>query len=515
MESPSQKSKADGESVDPSGEASSDAAKETDVKPASDAPQQASNKEAPAAESSDKIETSTSSATTESERDPTIAPPANRVNEEDDRIPKDTDLADENQDWDHDEFHEWHGHREEDEWSEYHHDEDHHDDPHHYEYDEDANSGVDSYSARKEGTAAASTAALATTASSGGGGGNDDSGDTEDDEDDEFGGPIKTFLEHLEDLRWTIIKSVAALLLGMIVCLGGANQLTDLLTRPLAAAAASAKKQAEKQNAAIAEGSVPILRLQWDTNEIDIAWPEGELQGLKIEPGQALPVEVKPIPMGTNVLMALQPAGVIQSSQKKLPTPKLVVLGGPIGAFMVGLKVAFFGGILLAAPFILFFIGQFVVPALKPLEKKLLRIGLTVGGFLFMAGAAFAYFLIAKITINASVIFANWLGFSAEMWNVGDYVGFVCKLIVGVGLGFELPVVLLTLVKIGLLDYKKLVTLRPYFAVAILVMSAMLTPPDIISQVLMSVPMFLLYEVSVWIARFWYKRDEAAAAAAA
>jgi len=433
-----------------------------------------------------------------------IAPPSHQVTEEDDRYPKDTDLSDENhKDWDHNEFHEWHGHREEDEWNEWDH-EYHHDDPHHYEYDEDAGSGVESYEARKSGSPSASavaTAAASTTAKK-------EEEPEEDEDDDEFGGPVKTFLEHLEDLRWTIIKSVAALLLAMVVCLGGANRLTALLTNPLAVAAKASNERARTTMIADAEGQQPILRLIWNTNEVDIPWPEGNLHGIEIKPGEALPVKAVPKPMGTNIVMSFEPAGEIESSVQELPSPKLVVLGGPIGAFMVGVKVAFFGGIIIAAPFIFFFIGEFVVPALKPVEKKFLKIGLSLGGLLFLLGAAFAYFVIANITINASVTFANWLGFSAEMWNVGDYVSFVCKLIVGVGLGFELPVVLLTLVKIGILDYPKLATMRPYFAVVILVMSAMLTPPDIISQIMMSVPLFLLYEISVFVARLWYKQEQ-------
>ena len=93
------------------------------------------------------------------------------------------------------------------------------------------------------------------------------------------------------------------------------------------------------------------------------------------------------------------------------------------------------------------------------------------------------------------------------MWDAGDYIGFVCKFMLGMGLGFELPVVILVLVKIGLLSYRTLAKARPYMIVINLVLGAVLTTPEVFTQVLMAVPLQVLFEISVWIAWYWERKE--------
>jgi sec-independent protein translocase protein TatC len=111
------------------------------------------------------------------------------------------------------------------------------------------------------------------------------------------------------------------------------------------------------------------------------------------------------------------------------------------------------------------------------------------------------------------------MGFTANQWRAEEYIGFVCKFMLGMGLGFELPVVVLTLVNIGVLSYRTLARARRYVIVINFVLGALLTTPEVITQVLMALPLQFLYEVAVWIAWYWERRDkkreEAAAAAEA
>jgi sec-independent protein translocase protein TatC len=121
------------------------------------------------------------------------------------------------------------------------------------------------------------------------------------------------------------------------------------------------------------------------------------------------------------------------------------------------------------------------------------------------------------IALAASVQYAEWLGFTADQWRAEDYVGFVCKFMLGMGVGFELPVVVLTLVKIGVLNYRMLAGGRRYVIVISAVLGAVLTTPEVITQLLMAIPLYLLYEICIWIAWYWERQDkkrEAAAAAA-
>jgi sec-independent protein translocase protein TatC len=113
------------------------------------------------------------------------------------------------------------------------------------------------------------------------------------------------------------------------------------------------------------------------------------------------------------------------------------------------------------------------------------------------------------------VQYAEWLGFSANQWRAEDYVAFVCKFMLGMGVGFELPVVVLTLVKIGVLSYRALTVGRPYVIVVSAVLGAVLTTPEVITQILMAVPLYMLYEICIWIAWYWERKAKKLEAAQA
>ena len=136
-------------------------------------------------------------------------------------------------------------------------------------------------------------------------------------------------------------------------------------------------------------------------------------------------------------------------------------------------------------------------------EKKYFLRGFLIGLGLFFTGVAFCYFLLMPLALRASAQYSEWLGFAATQWRAGEYIGFVCKFMLGMGLGFELPVVILTLVKIGILNYRMLASFRRYMIVINLVLGAVLTTPEVITQVAMFIPLQGLYEISIWIAWYW------------
>jgi sec-independent protein translocase protein TatC len=174
----------------------------------------------------------------------------------------------------------------------------------------------------------------------------------------------------------------------------------------------------------------------------------------------------------------------------------------------VAFQVAIYGGLLLAAPFVLYFAGSFVFPALKINEKKPIFRALLVGGGLFAVGVSFCYFVLMPVALMASQMYSEWLGLGAFEWRAEEYISFVCKFMLGMGLGFELPVVLLTLVKLGILNYKQLRSMWRYMIVINLILGALLTTPEVVTQVLMAGPLYLLYEITVWIAWYWEWRDK-------
>jgi len=217
-------------------------------------------------------------------------------------------------------------------------------------------------------------------------------------------------------------------------------------------------------------------------------------------------LKVDLVPTGSNFVVTLGPDPKTDPRIAERMTMNLQTLG-PVGGFFVSLQIALYGGLVMASPFVFYFVAGFIFPALKMREKHYVYRGLGFGLTLFFLGVSFCYFVLMPMALRASVAYSNWLGFEANQWRAEEYVSFVCKFMIGMGIGFQMPVVLLTLVKIGVLSYTTLRKMWRYMIVINLVLGALLTTPEVITQVMMAVPLYLLYEISVWIAWYWERRD--------
>ncbi len=312
------------------------------------------------------------------------------------------------------------------------------------------------------------------------------------------GGPVKTFLEHLEDLRWTLLKCLAAVVLSMVFCLAASNFLVSFLTWPLDIAQA---KQAESKDLSIylGEKRLMILPESVATNEFP------EIQSAESAHRAILRLRK----VDTNRFLAIELETVEQNdSEPGIGTPMLKNYS-PIGPFKVAIQLMLYGGLVVASPFVIFFLGQFILPALHIHEKRFLYQTAGFGVVLFIFGVALCYFILMQIALKATVQFSQWMGFGSDEWRAASYISFVCKLMLAMGLSFQLPVVLLTMVKVGLLNYAKLVRFRPYWLIINLAVCAVLTPTgDPVTMILMAVPLQCLYELSVFISRFWEKREK-------
>jgi sec-independent protein translocase protein TatC len=313
---------------------------------------------------------------------------------------------------------------------------------------------------------------------------------------EEEGGPVKSFLDHLEDLRWVLIKSLAALGIGMLICLIAGDHVVNILKRPLHRAKVRYP------------GTNEVWTISWGTNVVKVLKLTDEQQqklGSGSERFKSWKVDL--VPNGTNgFLLGLSQDPNTDPRSAQAMKIDLVNLS-PVGGFWVALQVSLYGGVLLASPFIFYFVAGFIFPALKMREKYYVYRGLGVGLVLFATGVCFCYFILMPVALAASAMYSNWLGFEANQWRAEDYISFVCKFMLGMGIGFQLPVVLLTLVKIGVLSYSTLRSMWRYMIVIVLVLGALLTTPEVITQIMMAVPLYMLYEVSVWIAWFWARRD--------
>lgn len=174
--------------------------------------------------------------------------------------------------------------------------------------------------------------------------------------------------------------------------------------------------------------------------------------------------------------------------------------------FFTAMKVSFFAAIIISLPVIFWQFWLFVSPGLYDNEKKYVLPFVFSATLCFLLGAAFCYFIVIPVAFAFLVNFGGAL-FTA-LPSIGQYVGFFTKLVVAFGLSFELPVVTFFLSKIGLIDEKTLIGFFRYAIIIIFIFAAMMTPPDVLSQFLMAIPLVLLYLLSIFIVKFSAKKDK-------
>jgi len=212
------------------------------------------------------------------------------------------------------------------------------------------------------------------------------------------------------------------------------------------------------------------------------------------------------------VLLALVPLANKLYGWLALPLIKHLPQGGTMIAteiaspFLTPIKLAFFVAVFIAMPFILYQLWAFVAPGLYRHEKKLALPILLSAMVLFYIGCAFAYFLVLP------AVFAFMTGIApagvAVMPDIGRYLDFVLVLFLAFGLCFEVPVVLIILVSLGVVTPQQLAKSRPYAVVGAFIVAAVLTPPDVFSQMMLAIPMCVLYEIGIIAARTMARRSE-------
>ena len=167
--------------------------------------------------------------------------------------------------------------------------------------------------------------------------------------------------------------------------------------------------------------------------------------------------------------------------------------------FFTAMKVAFFGGFIISLPVIFWQLWLFLAPGLYDHEKKLVVPFVFFATLMFLLGASFAYYIVVPVGFDFLIAFGNSV--VSVLPSIGKYVGFFTKLMIGFGIAFELPVITFFLAKIGLVNDQMLKDFFRYAVVLIFIVAAVLTPPDVISQVLMAAPLLILYGVSIYIAK--------------
>jgi sec-independent protein translocase protein TatC len=189
-----------------------------------------------------------------------------------------------------------------------------------------------------------------------------------------------------------------------------------------------------------------------------------------------------------------------------LPSGREMIATGVASPFFIPVKVTMMCALVVALPYILYQLWAFVAPGLYAHEKKLVAPLVVSSTALFVCGMAFAYFLVLPTVFRFLASFTpEGVSFAPD---IAQYLDFVLTLLIAFGLAFEVPVLVVVLVRAGVISVEKLKEIRPYVIVGAFVIGAIFTPPDVISQLMLAVPMWLLYELGILVAVLLAKRRE-------
>lgn len=192
-----------------------------------------------------------------------------------------------------------------------------------------------------------------------------------------------------------------------------------------------------------------------------------------------------------------------------LPKGATLIATNPISPFMVPIKVTMLAALMLALPVVLYQLWAFIAPGLYSHEKKLVMPLIISSTLLFFAGVAFCYFFVFGKVFAFIQSFAPKSITAAP--DIESYLSFVLNMFIAFGAAFEVPVVLVILARMNIVTVDKLKAFRSYFIVIAFVIAAVVTPPDVVSQLALAIPMCILYEVGIWAATLFIKHTQAPA----
>ncbi|WP_091055247.1 twin-arginine translocase subunit TatC [Opitutus sp. GAS368] len=202
--------------------------------------------------------------------------------------------------------------------------------------------------------------------------------------------------------------------------------------------------------------------------------------------------------------LLIRPLQQVQAEYPALKTD--LVTNSPMAVFTVVIDMCLLGGLILSQPFFLFFLGQFIAPALTKREMKVALPAALVAFGLFLGGAAFGYFLLVPGTIRVSFELNQLLGYTV-LWTADKYYSLLLWLVLGMGGAFEFPLLVVLAVYLGLIEVATLRKYRRHAIVVIFIIAAVVTPtPDPFNQALFAVPLIILYEAAILVSSFLGRR---------
>lgn len=328
-----------------------------------------------------------------------------------------------------------------------------------------------------------------------------------------------SFLEHLEELRRTIIRMCVVVLVSMVACFAFTPSMLELLRRPVEEVWLAHESDhlpgeiraqdwlAAKDLARVRQGLPVAARAELESHFSEETLHLAEALPL-LRAADLLPEEAqRPYleqaaedPAVRRAALSLHAAGADLSDAHGRAEPQLMGAFQPGEAFMLSLQLAFFGGLIVAGPLLLYFALRFIMPGLLEHEKRIICRSLWWGLGLFAAGCVFSYYAVLPRVLAFFFEYSWKMGISND-WRIGYYLSFAAKLIFVFGVIFELPVVIVPFIKLGILTYARMRRLRPYALVGSFVVALLLAPaPDPGTMIIMALPLYALYELCILIA---------------
>ena len=318
---------------------------------------------------------------------------------------------------------------------------------------------------------------------------------------------------HLAALRKALSLSMASIIVAFIIAFIFHNPILTWITAPLNEALTEVGRIVNSQEKATwhldpVEGNNTEMN-GTAVQKVQIIQPESatEAAALKLEIALKKASEVAQKELAFFLVEATQAAKELKETMAGLDESiDKSTFDGQItthqvgGAFFVALKVSFFAGLLGALPFVLYQLWTFIAPGLYDNEKKMVMPFVLGGSFMFMVGVLFAYYVVTPFGFQFLITFGSFL--YTPLINIEDYVGFFTKIMMGFGVAFELPVIAYFLAVLGMVTDKTLKDFFKYAVIIIFALAALLTPPDVLTQLLMAVPLIILYGFSILIVKY-------------
>lgn len=303
---------------------------------------------------------------------------------------------------------------------------------------------------------------------------------------------------HLVELRKRLGLSVASVFIVFFIAFFFSQQILTWITKPLDDALTQVGISIQEKNQQTWHTDHP------DTNTTQPSTTSQIANNLTISLQNATTVANKANQetLARHLQEATQAAQLLAEAIKNTPQEHFrgeVTTNQVAGTLFVAIKVSFFAALLGALPFVLYQLWMFVAPGLYDNEKKMVIPFVVGGSLMFYIGVLFAYYIVTPFGFQFLITFGAFL--YTPLINIEDYLGFFTKILMGFGIAFELPVFAYFLALLGLVTDRTLIDFFRYAVVIIFVLAAILTPPDVITQFLMALPLVLLYGVSILIVR--------------